>query len=95
MLHENAKYSFPIDVWGMGITLYLLCTFSYPFANLNRAVTMKSIRKAILKCQFSPIENNYSDDMKKMIEKTLTVNISERYTAAEILTFIENKLKEY
>ena len=33
--------------------------------------------------------------MTKMIEKTLSVSTNERYTAAEILTFIENKLKEY
>ena len=95
MLHENAKYSYPIDIWGIGITLYLLCAFTYPFANLNRAVTMKSIRKAILKGQYPPIKGDYSDEMKHMIDKTLTVDVDKRYTASEMLRIVEKKLKEY
>ena len=94
MLHEKANYSFPIDIWGIGITLYLLCTFTYPFANLNRAVTMKMIKEEILKGGYSPLKKGlYSEDMQLMIEKTLTVDVSSRYTANEILIFVEKKLK--
>lgn len=74
MLLDQAKYSYPVDIWGMGITLYLLCTFKYPFANLNRVITMRKIKDDILTGKFAPISNKYSKDMHHMIENTLNVD---------------------
>ena len=71
---EGKPYSTKADIWALGVILYQLCAFKYPFdANSLPVLALK-----ILKGSFPPIPSQYSKDLKALILQMLQVDQRKR-----------------
>jgi NIMA (never in mitosis gene a)-related kinase len=68
-LWKNPKYSKSSDIWALGVILYELCCFNYPFP----ATEMEELEKKVLNEKIQKHPNYVSTDhallFKKMLEK--------------------------
>jgi serine/threonine protein kinase len=75
-------YFFPTDVWNLGIIMYQLMSLELPFegSNSNR------INHLIIKEDYtvSPIEGNYSEELKQIVYKMLETNQYDRIHIEEL-----------
>jgi calcium/calmodulin-dependent protein kinase I len=77
-------YSSPVDVWSIGITLYiLLCGFP-PFYNEDNAALFEEIKKGEFDFP-TPYWDDISDMAKDLIKKMLIVKASDRINIEGIL----------
>ena len=80
-LIKNEYYSFEIDVWSLGITLYRLLVGFTPF----QGKTKEEITEKIKIGNYSfPADCNISDSAKDLIQKILIVDPSRRITIEEV-----------
>ncbi|EGR33731.1 protein kinase domain protein, partial [Ichthyophthirius multifiliis] len=80
-LIENRPYTTKVDIWGLGILIYELCALKPPFESENmHALVMKIIRG-----NYNPIPNQYSQELKKLLAEILNVDPLKRPTAQQIL----------
>jgi NIMA (never in mitosis gene a)-related kinase len=64
---NGKQYSFPCDIWSLGIIIYELLTFKKPFLSKNQPDLKKQIC-----CEFIPeISSNYSSDLIGMVQAML------------------------
>jgi serine/threonine protein kinase len=81
---KNEPYSKSVDMWSLGVILYiLLCGFP-PFYHESTAALYKQIKKG----QFEfpdPYWSEISDLAKDLVSKLLTVDPKMRYTASQVL----------
>ena len=92
-LINNEPYDYKTDIWSLGIVLYELCCLKLPFQGNNIAqLSMK-----ILKGSYSPLPNNYSNDIKVLVKKMLNVNKNKRPSIIDILNYriIKEKIEEF
>ena len=77
----NKPYSFPSDVWSLGVFLYELCALRPPFdANSIHALGQK-----IVKGTYPPIPSLYSRDLKNLLGQLLQTDPSRRPNINKIL----------
>ena len=87
-------YSYPQDIWQLGIILYILCTLQHPF----RPKDMKKYKKKVAMDvilgtkKVKPIPEHYSDDLKEMLKHTLNRDKDERWGIETIISKIQVKL---
>lgn len=75
-------YSKAVDMWGVGIILYVMLFGFNPFEGRTRAET----HEAILKCKYTfPTDTNASQQVKDLISHLLTKDYQKRYTVQECL----------
>ena len=88
---DDLKYDDKCDVWSLGCIFYELCTLSPPFYGQN----YRELRTNVKKGQYNPIPNDYSDDLKQIIDWMLVVNPNNRKSSKELLysDIIKRKLK--
>lgn len=81
---KNQPYGQEVDMWSVGVILYiLLCGFP-PFYHENTSQLYKQIKRGAY--QFpDPYWNGVSDSAKDLIKLLLTVNPKLRYTAKQVL----------
>ena len=60
-------YSFPVDVWALGVTVYETCALKTPF----EGPTPYSIYKLIESAVYHPLPDHYSHGLKTLISKML------------------------
>jgi serine/threonine protein kinase len=75
-----------VDVWGLGIVMYMLLTAMHPFWHKNPVI----MNRRIMKGQFdvAPLRGGdakTSDDAQIFLSKALVVDAPRRFTAAELL----------
>lgn len=85
----DEKFSYPADIWALGICMYLLITGVYPFVLIkNAAVCLKDYQQ-VIKTQEPPFNesrwNVYSKDLQDLIRAMLNKKVYERPTAKDIL----------
>lgn len=80
-LIKNEYYSFEVDVWSLGITLYRLFVGRGPFNSKNKEETREKIK---IGKYFFPNDCDISDSAKDLIQKILIVDPSRRITIEEI-----------
>ena len=89
---KELPYNYKSDIWALGIILYELCTYEYPF---DTEFEVALIRK-ILREKPKPISEYYSKDLQNLINLILDKNFNTRPSCFEILNlpYVKDKLKE-
>ncbi|RUS75686.1 hypothetical protein EGW08_016552 [Elysia chlorotica] len=87
----NSTYSYPVDVWAMGIIMYYLLT-KYPKDNeLNESIAKDGPKFN------EPQWKNISNQAKRLLEEMLTINPAYRLSSGELLNheWFTGKKREY
>ncbi|TNJ29136.1 Kinase, NEK [Giardia muris] len=80
-LLRNARYDEKVDIWSLGCTIHELCTRQRLFAGNGEEAILRQIEDIE-----RPIRlQNYSEELSDVITALLTVDSSERPSAAELL----------
>lgn len=82
-LCEEKPYNHKSDIWSLGCVLYELCTFKHPFEAKNQG----SLIMKIVKGQFTPISNKYSEGLRHMVNQLLLKDYKKRPSIQEIMNF--------
>lgn len=82
-LITQKPYSFPSDIWSLGVLLYELCTFTTPF----NADTFMGLAKEIVGGKYPAIPDHFSKDMKLLVKNLLNKNPDKRPNINQILKF--------
>ncbi|CAD8131755.1 unnamed protein product [Paramecium octaurelia] len=92
-LLENKPYSFKGDVWSLGVILYEMCAKTPPF----NADSLASLALKIVRGQYQAISNNYSSQLRTLVNQLLTVNPEKRPDVHQILKMpiITNRIKNF
>lgn len=82
---KNESYSSAVDLWSLGVILYiLLCGFP-PFFNESTAALYKQIKRGAFDFP-SPYWDEISEEAKDLVKKLLTVDPKQRYTPDQVLS---------
>ena len=79
---KGQKYDATTDIWSLGVTLYELCALKRPF---DTTEGLTDLNKKILKGDYEPIPDWYSQDMRDLIKAMLIVDNKKRPTIKQIL----------
>jgi len=91
-------FSFPVDIWAIGICMYILSCGEYPFTNPSSAEAAMynhpmDLRKYIMNTQVPTFSesgwSHYSKKFKYAIQDLLQFNPEDRPTAADMLNLNE------
>jgi NIMA (never in mitosis gene a)-related kinase len=87
---ESRPYSFKSDVWALGVLLYEMCTFKPPFD----AKSLHALGLRIVSGKYAPIPAQYSNELRALIARLLSVDDRRRPKIREILKFpyISNRI---
>ena len=81
---NKAKYSKAVDLWSLGVVLFVMLSGNQPFGDDSGTKIFERIRNSEYKFK-SPVWNTISDDAKDLITKLLCVEVNKRYTAEQVL----------
>eukprot|EP00761_Pharyngomonas_kirbyi_P014472 gb/GECH01014502.1/.p1 GENE.gb/GECH01014502.1/~~gb/GECH01014502.1/.p1 ORF type:complete len:520 (+),score=163.89 gb/GECH01014502.1/:1-1560(+) len=87
---EDKPYDFKSDIWALGCVLYEMATLRHAFTGQNLpALIMK-----ILKGKYPPIPEQYSSELRELIDSMLQLNPENRPTIQHILSlpFLKSRL---
>jgi NIMA (never in mitosis gene a)-related kinase len=73
---ENKPYSFQSDIWSIGVVLYELCALTHPFT----ATSLQFLALKIVKGSFTPIPNQYSKELRGLVNSMLSLDPNKRPT---------------
>ena len=80
----NKEYSASVDMWSVGVILFILLSGYSPFDDDNDAVLFEKIKKGNYDAE-DPIWDGISTDAKDIVAKLLTVDASKRLSAQQAL----------
>ena len=78
---DNKDYTNKTDIWSLGVVLYELCALRPPFDS----VSIAGLALRICRGEYSPIPSVYSDDLRKLVGKLLTVEPSKRPNIHQVI----------
>ena len=79
MLRGNKYFPKPLDIWGLGIMLYVMICGELPFDGDNEDV----LYRKVVQCEYS-FPHFCNNNVKNLIKRIFTKNPSERITIEEI-----------
>lgn len=82
---EDKKATKKSDIWSLGVILYELCTYKYPY----QANSIDELQAKVLKEKYSPIPMTVNKQLAEIIVKCLQKKQENRPTIEEII-FSEN-----
>jgi serine/threonine protein kinase len=86
VLHGQG-YDFKSDMWSLGCLLYELATLRSPFEAPNQ--TLYDIFKRINSCDFPPLPDTLSQELRDLVSRMLQSDPKRRPTAAEALAYAQ------
>ena len=86
VLHGQG-YDFKSDMWSLGCLLYELATLRSPFEAPNQ--TLYDIFKRINSCDFPPLPDALSQELRDLVARMLQSDPKRRPTAAEALSYAQ------
>ena len=90
---NDKPYDYKSDIWSLGILLYEICALKMPFEGFN----MPQLYMKISTGNYPPLSNNFSQDLRNLINAMLNVNSSKRPSIVEILRnkIIKPRIKNF
>ncbi len=82
---DERPYGLKVDVWYLGMILYEMMTLKMPFYDEN--LTM--LYQKVLAGFYDPIEENYSKELKNVVDAIFKIEPLERPSINELLKIIE------
>ena len=77
----DKSYDYKSDIWSIGCIIYELCMLLPPF----RGTSIKNLSKNIQKGVYQPINNFYSEDLKKIVSMMLVLKPEKRPSSSQLL----------
>lgn len=92
-LLQNKPYSFKNDIWALGVLLYEMCALKMPFEAPNLPI----LSLKIIRCNYNPISDRYSKDLKNLISLCLNIDPIKRPSVKEILNYplVSTRIKKF
>jgi len=90
---ENRPYSFKSDIWSLGVLLYELICLKMPFD----ASSLPMLYIKIIRGVYSPIPNNFSKELKLLVNMLLTIDSEKRPCINDILKlpYLKNRIRNF
>ncbi|XP_061582004.1 NIMA-related kinase 12 [Cololabis saira] len=80
-LCQDVPYSYKSDMWALGCLLYEICALRPPFSASN----ILSLSKKIIKGEYDPVPEVFSDSTTSLIHRLLSLDPQDRPSAAHVL----------
>ena len=77
----DKSYDYKSDIWSIGCIIYELCMLLPPF----RGTSINNLSKNIQKGVYQPINNFYSEDLKKIVSMMLVLKPEKRPSSSQLL----------
>lgn len=78
---QNKPYTYQSDIWALGCILYELCTLKHAF----HAENLLGLVFKIVQDKQEPVEGDYSDELKEIVEMLLTKDEKARPRVIDII----------
>jgi serine/threonine protein kinase len=92
---NKTQYSFPADIWALGILLFKVLTSAFPFRGVSSIFIIGSDDKDLYrKINTGKIEfpSTFTAQAKTLVQKMLRINQNERPSAKEVILIIFIKI---
>lgn len=79
-LFQEQPYSFPSDVWSLGVLLYEMCCLKYPFMPNGEKSDVCDLGRLVMKAEPDTLPSCYSEKLKVLIKHLLKKDPKKRPT---------------
>ena len=90
---NSQPYDFKSDIWSLGVLLYEMCALKMPFDASN----LPQLYIKIINCNYQPLSNNYSEELKKLVKAMLNETSLKRPNIGEVLNYpiIKSRIRKF